>query len=140
MKLVVSEAGTPAMKRFADRTEDVSKIITVFTMVEIRSVLRRRELTGDLSSTEAASAYRTIEAILQGFIQQPITSEVVTTASGLVARHSLRTLDALQLGSALVYQRALHPSEELILIASDRKLLAAASAEGFTVWNPAESV
>jgi hypothetical protein len=50
---------------------------------------------------------------------------------------TLRALDAVQLGSAIV-SRDLLAAPDMRFVASDNALLEAARTEGFDVWNPAD--
>jgi hypothetical protein len=68
-------------------------------------------------------------------IEQPINPPVLDAAGTLIDRHCLRTLDAIQLGSAVV-ARDLLAAPDMRFIASDKNLLDAAEEEGFATWNP----
>ena len=52
-----------------------------------------------------------------------------------IRRHPLRSLDALQLASALV-ARTLALGDELVFVTADTRLAAVASLEGFSFVNP----
>jgi len=67
-----------------------------------------------------------------------LKSRVVARAKILLDIHPLRTLDAIQLASALEIQTALSQANvgRLIFVGSDSRLIAAAIAEGLTVINP----
>jgi predicted nucleic acid-binding protein len=58
------------------------------------------------------------------------TSDVIDSALDAVRRHPLRSLDALQLASAIVIRGS---SAELAFVTLDIKLAAAARADGFAV-------
>jgi predicted nucleic acid-binding protein len=57
-----------------------------------------------------------------------VDQQLVEDAAGLVFRHKLRSLEALHLAAALVL-----PREDLTFVVWDRRLHAAAGAEGLAV-------
>jgi hypothetical protein len=64
----------------------------------------------------------------------PAVDEVYSRARQLIFLHQLRTLDALQLASAIEASNFLE--EPLVFVSSVRNLLKAATAEKFAVDNP----
>lgn len=66
-----------------------------------------------------------------------VTSRLVTASFPLIVAHSINSTDALTLKSALVIGRRLRiAGDDLILVASDQRLLRAAAAEGLMTFNP----
>ena len=66
-----------------------------------------------------------------------LPSSLLSEAMDLIDRHSINSTDALILCSALeVGQRLRSQGDDLVLVASDRRLLRAASAEGMPIFNP----
>lgn len=71
----------------------------------------------------------------------PISAEVLELAASLCNQHAaldpfpIRSLDAIQLASAILTANALH--DELIVVTADARLAALAGSEGFHVINPA---
>lgn len=84
----------------------------------------------------ASSALEAIAEEIQYLSIQPLTPSVLEAAARLAERHSLRTLDSLQLASAIT-ARDLFAAPQMRFIASDYELLKAADAENFIPWNPA---
>ena len=70
-------------------------------------------------------------------IEQPVNPPVLEAASTLIDRHYLRSMDAVQLGCAIV-ARDLLAAPDMRLVASDKELLEAAQKEGFDTWNPCD--
>ncbi len=66
----------------------------------------------------------------------PLTPEVAEEAARLIDRHLLRSLDAVQLATAVIFRKSLPEFSELKFISSDEELLLAATAEGLSVWQP----
>jgi len=123
------------MVAFASVEDDRNKIVSALAQVEARSgicKLRQAEL---ITPAEAASALELLLAEMRRMIEQPIHPPVLEAASVLVDRHSLRTLDAVQLGCAIV-ARDLLAAPDMRFIGSDKELIEAARAEGFEIWNP----
>jgi predicted nucleic acid-binding protein len=116
--------------------EDQLKQISVLALIEVRSAIRRRQRAGDISTVDADSAVAALIGESRRLLEHPVTQVVMEHASALVDRQDLRALDSLQLASALVARNSLQEDDRIRFIASDQKLLKAAQAEGFDVWDP----
>ena len=68
------------------------------------------------------------------YISVSVDKGVLSRAHDLVFRHSLRTLDAIQLASAL--DGTANLAEPFTFVSADTDLLSAAASEGFAVDNP----
>ena len=110
-------------------------IVSELTLVEMFSLLARRQREGSLSAPNTG--------ILQGnfllhcereYLVTPLDSGVLRLARQLVDKHPLRTLDAIQLASALHVVNILN--EPMTFISGDKNLLSAAAAEGFVTDDP----
>ena len=66
-----------------------------------------------------------------------LNSAVAETAKEMLDRHSLRALDAIQLASCWV-GRITSGMTDIVFVASDHTLLAAAKTEGLQILNPEE--
>lgn len=91
---------------------------------------------GDISTVDADSAIQALIGESRHVVEHPVTAVVIEHASALVDRQDLRALDSLQLASALVAKVSLQENHQIRFVASDQKLLKAAQAEGFDVWDP----
>lgn len=71
----------------------------------------------------------------------PISSSVLRTAADLCGRHPLKGYDAVQLACALSFRDDARVTKttygDPIFLSEDKRLIAAATAEGFTTDNPA---
>jgi hypothetical protein len=76
--------------------------------------------------------------ITAGQVQlRPAEDALVFTSLPLIEHHSINATDALVLRSALDLADTLRPTgNDLVLVASDARLLRAAGAEGLAVFNP----
>jgi predicted nucleic acid-binding protein len=102
----------------------------------VRSAIRRRQAVGDIAHQDAESALASLTQEADRIMQQPLTQPVLDQSKTIIDRQTLRALDAIQLASALVLQKTLKTQDSLVFIASDRRLLEAATAEGLRVWDP----
>ena len=66
-----------------------------------------------------------------------VTSRLVTSSFPLIVAHSINSTDAVTLRSALAIARKLRAGgDDLVLVASDQRLLRAAQAEGLSTFDP----
>ena len=137
VKLFLTEAGSLAMTEFALAEPDENKIICALAAVEARSALVKLGRMGRLEQDQIRLALSILSDELLRLTVQAITPLVISKASELVERHELRALDALQLGAAIQFRDS-HKPRSVRFIASDIELLAAAVAEGFTIWDPVQ--
>ena len=72
-----------------------------------------------------------------GFRTFPVPNSLIWRSMDLIENHSLNSVDAIVLRSALdVAATCRDTSDELVLVASDQRLLRAASSEELLVFNP----
>jgi predicted nucleic acid-binding protein len=91
-----------------------------------RELLAMPVMEGLLENTRADfAAFRVV----------PIDEPRIVEASALALRHRLRTMDAVHLACAL----SLGSPSEIIMVSADLELLAAATRENLSVFNPASS-
>lgn len=99
---------------------------------ETTSAFTRLRNEKKLSAPEAELRFRLLDSDFTGPTQAyeilDAGAEIVNTAAELVRRHGLRGFDAVHLSSALLLYRVTDGA--CILVAADRQLLAAATAEG----------
>jgi hypothetical protein len=112
-------------------------LVSVVTGIEFRSTLERKIRFGELL---AASRSQSAQARCKHgeFYPVDLSNEVSAEAAELIQRQALRSLDAIQLASAVVaaQQLKIAPSD-VLFICSDHRLLAAAAAESLLAWDPA---
>jgi len=100
------------------------------SQVEVSSALERLRRRGELSPEEYAAARQRQES-MGAWLEIPPTEDLRELAKVCLARHELRAAGALQLAAALTWCRE-RPSGRPFLC-RDRRLIAAARAEGFLV-------
>jgi predicted nucleic acid-binding protein len=111
---------------------DATLIIASITIAELTSAIVLKHEQGEVSQE---ALLRTLSKFSEDLIAEfwilDIERHHIHQAQELILRDGLRTLDSLQL-SLLLVTKAL----SLIFLCSDRRLLAAARAEGITVHDP----
>lgn len=112
-----------------------NKAVSAITRVEACSGICRLRKEGRLPPDQAAASLSALAAEILSVNEQSVNRLVLEAATTLVDRHNLKSLDAVQLGSAIVVREAAQ-SSEIRFISSDSELLRAAQAERFSVWNP----
>ncbi len=110
--------------------EDSQVVTSAITPIEVSSALWRRRHAGILTLQDHERAERRFAQLSGRWTEVSHSTQVFEVAMRLLTRHSLRTLDAIQLGSALVIVQRL---EFLPFVTLDEKLAVAARAEGFPV-------
>ncbi len=114
--------------------------VTPWGYLEIYAILRRRYNSGSFDRTVLADAVTALQSeVITGFQfdMLPISDLLIFSASSLVDAHNMNSADAAILAAYLDFQLRL-PSGygPCLLVASDKRLLRAANAEGLRTLNP----
>lgn len=128
MKRYVAEPGSRGVTRLLATGDAATSRLSE---VEIMSALTRRAREGDLASADADRATAALAGDLPAFLIVELLPEVTARARSLLGRHALRAADAVQLASCLNLGERL--AERIPFVAFDRRLRAAARAEGLRV-------
>jgi len=102
--------------------------ISELAIVEVTSALNRKYLGGEIIHSKLEWVLERFYADLENYVVVRINSGIISLASSLVLKHGLKTLDALQLASALSIKGDLG-----IFVTSDSKLKEAAERENLNV-------
>jgi predicted nucleic acid-binding protein len=137
VKLFVQEAGTDAIIRLMEATEDNRKLISAGTPLEVYAALRRRERTGGIAHEDGEAARNILRIEAARMVQQPLNPAVLEAARQVLDRHELRSAEALQLGAAVV-AREMFQGMGVVFVSADPRLLEAARGEHFETLNPVE--
>lgn len=137
VKLFVQEAGTEAIIRLMEATEDNRKLISAGTPLEVYAALKRRERAGAIAPEDAEAARNILRVEAARMVQQPLNPAVLEAARQVLDRHELRSAEALQLGAAVV-TREMFQGIEIVFVSADQRLLDAAKEEHFQTMNPSE--
>ena len=126
VKLYVPEPDSPAI---VDAIHADSQIVlSDLAQVEFASAVARLVREGLLGKARGRDLLRRLDADWKRFFRVQVSDAVIEESRSVLKRHALRTLDALQLGTALVVGRSA-PSA-LRFGTADRRLARAAEAEG----------
>ena len=123
------------MLQFALAEDDRNKVVSALAQLETRSAIWRQLKGNRMTRDEASLALNSATAEIRRMVEQPFGPSVFDTAAILAERYSLRTLDAIQLASAVVARDVLG-APDMRFVVSDNELFEAAEAEGFDVWDP----
>jgi predicted nucleic acid-binding protein len=110
-------------------------VVSELVVVEMMSLFARRLREGALASTDFLHIKADFLFHLSAeYNVIPVNSSILIHASNLVLKHPLRSLDAVQLASAINAVGATKTTPAFI--SADRRLLAAAAIEGFPIDDP----
>lgn len=123
-KRYVEEVGSEEVRALCAEADGLG--VSILVVPELTSTLCRLVREGRLSS----SAYRSLKSAIQADLSDAdvcdLSQEVFDQALRCLELHPLRALDALHIGSALMYQPDL-------FISADRRQAQAAGREGLAV-------
>ena len=128
MKRYVDEKGSAGVRAILGRRPVATSRLSE---VEVASALARRCREGTLAQRDLDRALSALHADIRAIALVELVAEVTQAAIGLLARHSLRTGDSIQLASCLYLRR--QTTEEVRLLAFDARLNEAARGEGLNL-------
>jgi predicted nucleic acid-binding protein len=137
-KRYTNEIGTRWVRSWISASAGNKIAISELALVEMFSVFARRAYEGDMT-TSTAERFRNIFLlhVRSEYLVIRTKGAQLAAAQKLVTTHvalGLRSLDAIQLASALEAQIAL--GLPLTFVSADKKLRAAAATEGFKTEDP----
>lgn len=132
VKRFVLEAGSETVQRLILRGRPIASATIAYA--ETYSRLTRRHREGALSPREYRSVCQRFERDWMEVLKVELRVEVLMSARALIQRHGIRAFDAIHLASALGLQAA--ADEPVAFVASDDRLLRAATAEHLDTVNP----
>lgn len=134
-KRYVKETGTTWVLSWVEPVANNIIVICDITPVEMFSLLQKRLRQGQLSAANIGILQNDFLAHAEKeYLSVALTDAILNRARNLVTQHKLRTLDAIQLASALDATASL--GEPITFVAGDVDLLAAARAEGLATDDP----
>ena len=125
LKLFIKEAGTERMRRLAREHRLLSSTVI---RVESRSALARRQRDGELDEREFERVLLHLADGLLAIELVRITDDILNLSSVIVLRLPVRTMDALHIASAIVFQERVDIA--LTFVTADKKQHEAAQREG----------
>lgn len=124
--LLIAETGTDAAGRLWDDAERV--VTTRLAWVEARAALASAARLGRVSAPQLKASKRELGHLLIQVDLVEVDDDLVSRAGDLAESLALRAYDAVHLAAA---QRVL--DDDLVVVAGDRALVAAAEATGMTI-------
>jgi predicted nucleic acid-binding protein len=128
VKRYVREAGSTTVRRLLASAIPASSRLSE---VEVASGIIRRAREGAFTNRARDRMLAALQRDLPALAIVEMIPEIAADVRALLLRHSLRASDAVQLGSCLYLQRQL--GQPVPFVVFDRRLVAAAQAEGLTV-------
>jgi predicted nucleic acid-binding protein len=103
-----------------------SLVSSVILLTECFSALSRKKKSGEIKATTFKKIIRTLREDADALEMVQVTPRVLTMSQHIVLASTVRTLDAIHIASALVFEKAM--AKPILFISSD--LRQAKSAEG----------
>jgi uncharacterized protein len=133
IKLYHQEDGTEEVDELLDQDESLI-VISDLAVVEMASALARKVRTQEITAEVFHTAVAAFEEDVAAFESYPLSHQILHDARQLLKSKGLidglRTLDALQLATAL-FAHQWHPLD--LFIASDKRLVTVAEKESLPV-------
>lgn len=124
--LLIDEIGTRTAGDIWDRA---NRLVSVrLSRVETRAALAQAARLGRITSTHLRSSVRALEGLFDQVDMVAVDDDLIREAGDLAEAQGLRAYDAIHLAAATRVDDL-----DLILVAGDRALLAAAEALGMSV-------
>lgn len=134
-KRYIIEQGSSWVQSWIEPAAGHIIIVCDITPIEMFSLMIRRQNEGIFTADAVAKLRVDFLVHLETeYLVVELDSNLCVQARDLVNRHRTRTLDAIQLASAIRASQILN--EPIKFISADETLLKAAAAEGFIIDNP----
>ena len=133
-----TEVGTPAVNALFAFNVPHDMATSLWGYIETYAILCRRFNGGSINYSTFSTALTALQAEVMNNVSFDLTSiddTFILSSTSLIHKHALNSNDAVILTSLLGYVRS-PMAKTCVLIASDKRLVRAASAEGITTFNP----
>ena len=127
-KRYLDEPGSVAVRRL---TVSGTVATSRLSEIEITSAVERRVREGVLSRDDRSAIAAALSRDLASMIVVELTADIASLAKNLLARHPLRSGDAIQLATAVYLAGQLGRRPPFVVF--DDRLAAAATAEGLSI-------
>ncbi len=131
-----NEIGTEKVDKIVEGNEEIyiSSLALIETVATLRRKVKERKLTHNRFSKLKSAFLYDVE---KRYTLIPIEDSLVVDALYLAEKYAMKSLDSLQLASALKVKTV---EEEIIFVSADLQLLKYAEKEGFEILNPENSI
>ncbi len=135
VKRYVPETGSEWVVQWSSQSADNVLIICALTTVEMVSHFARREREGAILTPDRVQMQNHfLRHVDDEYLVVDLEPPVLEIVRQLLVKYPLRALDSLQLAGAVEAVRLTNSTP--IFIRAEKRLLNAATAEGFSVINP----
>jgi len=134
-KRYIAEVGTAWVQSQLEPSAGNLILISQLAILEMMTLLARRQRENSITTN--AFVIHKNNFLLHAdseYLVIPVDDKAWLRARDLALKHPVRSLDAIQLASALEAAQAL--GAKPVFVSADERLLAVAAAEGFSVDNP----
>jgi predicted nucleic acid-binding protein len=139
-KRYTPEVGSDVVDHLFGRVPADRIIVLSVGLTEVASILTRKRNVGAIPTAKLLQIISDVRAEIgptSAVRLVEVNGILADRAFDLVLRHSVNSTDAILLRSALDLAAPLRAvGDDLLLVASDQRLLRAGQAEGLTVFNP----
>ncbi len=139
-KRYYTESGTETVHGIFEFDTALPRVVSLMGYAETAAILRRKFNSSLLTETEFQTARMILQAevlLNPGFDLLTITDQDILDGMAITDRHNLNTADAAMLAAYLNRGRVAGTGlADCLLIASDKRLIRAAEAEGLFSLNP----
>ena len=139
-KRYVPETGSNLVDEVLDNVSGRRNCLLNVAAGEVVSILVRRKNAGVISAERLVQLLVDFDSEIahcRAVRKMAVTNRLAITAFPLIVTHSINSTDAIALKSALAIADQLRADgDDLVLVASDERLLRAAHAERLTTFNP----
>jgi len=139
VKRYIPEQSTHWVRRVTRSYSRSEIVISELALVEMTSAVARRTREGFFSTEVAAMIVRGIMSHASSrYYVFRVDAEVIAKAQSLCLQHPLRSLDAIQLASAIIVNQGIARGglPPLTFVCADTRLLTVAAVEGMTPLDP----
>lgn len=129
IKKYIEENGSQNVDKLFLSADQV--LVSAISEIESISTLKRLLVEKEISDNDFNLIKNEIKTDFSFFSTIELDSDVIETSIGIIEKYKLKSLDSIQLGSALCNKDQIE-----FFISCDTKLLKAAQKEGFKIINP----
>lgn len=136
VKRYVAEAGRDVVNSLIEEASLIA--VSRLAYVEVFSALMRRRPAFIANDAEFLARIEEFRDDWRAFTVFDMNEDALGEVDRIIETYRLRGADSIHLSTALRIRKVLSP--DLVFVASDRELLAAAREERFSIINPQESL
>jgi len=129
IKKYIFEAGSEQVDELMNKADRV--FVSEITEIESYSTFKRLSVEKAINENEYDILKNEFEFDNQYFDHVGFDENIINTAKSLIEKYQLKTLDSIQLGSALILKEEID-----YFVACDEKLIASGKKEGLRIINP----